>query len=42
MACSANHESSGCWMGGIGSAYARANAKSRWSPHGTAMIAPVP
>src|SRR3954451_22010052 len=34
--------SDGCWMGTIGRPYRRANSKSRWSPHGTAMIAPVP
>lgn len=32
----------GSTMARIGSSKARANSKSRWSPHGTAMIAPVP
>jgi hypothetical protein len=40
--CSANHESGGCWMAGMGRPNWRANSKSRWSPLGTAMIAPVP
>jgi hypothetical protein len=29
-------------MAGIGQAELRANSKSRWSPQGTAMMAPVP
>ena len=28
--------------GDDGRSYLRANSKSRWSPHGTAMTAPVP
>ena len=32
----------GSTMQRIGSSKARANSKSRWSPAGTAMIAPVP
>ena len=32
----------GRWIAGIGSPNWRANSKSRSSPHGTAMIAPVP
>ena len=32
----------GSTMQVIGSSKARANSKSRWSPQGTAMIAPVP
>ncbi len=32
----------GSTMQTIGSSKARANSKSRWSPAGTAMIAPVP
>ena len=42
MPCSANHSSGGRWIGGMSRPKPVANSKSRWSPHGTAMIAPVP
>ena len=42
MPWAANHSSGGRWIGGTSSPKAAANSKSRWSPHGTAMIAPVP
>ncbi|CAB4886626.1 unannotated protein [freshwater metagenome] len=42
MPCPANHEAGGIWMAGMGKPNLRANSKSRWSPQGTAMMAPVP
>ncbi len=42
VAVSVPRSSVGSTMQWIGSSKARANSKSRWSPAGTAMIAPVP
>ena len=42
MPRAANHSSGGRWMAGMSRPNTRANSKSRWSPDGTAMIAPVP
>ena len=42
MLRASNHEAGGICVATIGKLYARANAKSRWSPLGTAMMAPVP
>ena len=42
MPRASNHSPGGCWIGGMSSPNTRANSKSRWSPHGTAMIAPEP
>ena len=39
---STGEPSSGSMMARIGRSKARAKSKSRWSPYGTAMIAPVP
>ncbi len=42
VAVSVPRPSVGSTMQRIGSSKARANSKSRWSPAGTAMMAPVP
>ena len=42
LASMAARSSSSRMIGTIGKSYLRANSKSRWSPQGTAMTAPVP
>ena len=42
MPCCSNQEAGGMAVAVMGKLYVRANSKSRWSPLGTAMMAPVP